>query len=145
MIHPNPDIMRELISDQWTKDSIYAAVIDPEGHIVSKGSTTVWKDNDPTCHAEINAIRSACRELGCNQFPAGYWLYTTFEPCPMCASAIIWAGLDGVVYANNPEYRGKEENWSFLSCKDVLIAGKYIHDVNLIENYLIDEIKAYFL
>ena len=145
MIHPDSSIMRELINDQWTKDSIYAAVIDPEGHIVSKGITSVWKDNDPTAHAEINAIRSACCKLKCNQFPPGYWLYTTFEPCPMCASAIIWAGLDGVVYANNPEYRGKEENWSFLSCKDVLQAGKYIHEVNLVENFLIDEIKAYFL
>lgn len=145
MKHPNETIMRELIQDQWTKDSIFAAVIDPEGNIVAKGRTTVGPDCDPTAHAEINAIRAACKKLGCCTFPPGYWLYTTFEPCPMCASAIIWAGLDGVVYANNPEYRGHEENWSFLSCREVLEAGSYIHPVKLVENFLIEEIKAYFL
>ena len=145
MIHPNENIMRELIQDQWTKDSIYAAIVDPNGNIVAKGHTTVWPDKDPTAHAEINAIRAACDKLGCCEFPKGYWLYTTFEPCPMCASAIVWAGLDGVVYANNPDYRGHEQDWSFLKCRDVLKAGAYIHPVELVEDFLIDEIKAYFL
>lgn len=145
MQHPSEKIMRELIQDQWTRDSIFAAVVAPDGHIVAKGHTTVGPDGDPTAHAEVNAIRAACKQLGCCQFPPGYWLYTTFEPCPMCASAIIWAGLDGVVYANNPTYRGHEENWSFLSCRDVLQAGGYIHPVALVEDFLIDEIKAYFL
>jgi len=83
--------------------------------------------------------------MNCNKFPEGYWLYTTFEPCPLCSSAAIWAGIDGIVYANNPNYRGKETNWSFISCKDVLNSGNYIHQVNLVENFLIDEIKNYFL
>ncbi len=145
MIHPNEQIMREIINNQWTKDSIFAAVVDPEGNIISKGNTTVNEDNDPISHAEINAIRKACEILKCSKLPKGYWLYSTFEPCPMCASAIIWAGIDGVVYANNPKYRGKEDNWSFISCKDVLNAGKYIHDVKIYEDFLIDEIKDYFL
>ena len=106
---PNRHVMSELIHDQWTKDSIFAAVIDPDGKIVAKGHTTVGPDTAPTAHAKINAIRTARRKLGVSRFPDGYWLYTTFEPCPMCASAIIWAGIDGVVYANNPDYRGKED------------------------------------
>lgn len=145
MKHPSEAIMRELIQDQWTKDSIYAAVVDPKGNIIAKGHTTVWPDKDPTAHAEINAIRAACETLNCCDFPEGYWLYTTFEPCPMCASAVIWSKLDGIVYANNPTYRGHEDNWSFMSCRDVLSAGSYLHKVELIENFLIDEIKAYFI
>ena len=57
--HPNEDIMRELINDQWTKDSIFAAVIDNDGNIVSKGKTTILDEHDPIAHAEINAIRNA--------------------------------------------------------------------------------------
>ncbi len=142
--HPSQDIMRELIKDQWTKDSIFAAVIDAEGNIVSKGRTTVQDDYDPTAHAEINAIRSACKQLKVGVLPKGYWLYSTFEPCPLCAAAIIWAGFEGVVYANNPDHRGKEINWSFIKCSDVLQSGKYINDVALVEDFLIDEIKDYF-
>ncbi len=145
MTHPSEAIMREIITDQWTRDSIIAAVVDAQGNILAKGETTVAKDCDPTSHAEINAIRSACKRLGTDRFPAGCWLYTTFEPCPLCASAVIWAGLDGVAYANDPRYRGKENNWSFISCRDVLASGKYLHDVTLVENLLLDEIKAYFL
>ena len=145
MNHPSREIMSELIHDQWTKDSIFAAVIDPDGNIVAKGHTTVGPDNDPTAHAEINAIRAACQKLSISRFPGGYWLYTTFEPCPMCASAIIWAGIDGVVYANNPEYRGREDNWSFISCEKVIKAGSYLHESEVMKNFMIDEIKAYFM
>lgn len=142
--HPNEKIMRELIKDQWTEESIFSAVIDTEGNIVSKGKTTIWEEHDPTAHAEINAIRNACKKLKVDILPKGYWLYSTFEPCPLCTSAIVWAGFEGVVYANNPDYRGKEVDWSFIKCRDVLKSGKYINDVELIEDFLIDEIKGYF-
>jgi tRNA(Arg) A34 adenosine deaminase TadA len=144
MHHPDENIMRELIHDQWTKHSIYAAVVDGDGKIIAKGRTTVGQDNDPTAHAEVNAIREACRQLEVSQFPAGCWLYSTFEPCPLCASAALWAGIDGIVYANNPDHRGKEENWSFLSCEEVLRAGSYIHQTRLVKDFLLEEIKEYF-
>ncbi len=142
--HPNEKIMREIIKDQWTENSIYAAIVAPDGRIVSKGRTTVNEDHDPTAHAEINAMRSACAALGLSTLPAGYWLYSTFEPCPLCAAAAIWAGIDGIVYANNPDYRGHEVNWSFVKCRDMLKAGEYLHEVSLTEDFLIDEIKDYF-
>lgn len=144
MHHPDENIMRELIHDQWTKHSIYAAVVDGAGQIIAKGRTTVGQDNDPTAHAEVNAIREACRRLGVSQFPDGCWLYSTFEPCPLCASAALWAGIDGIVYANNPDHRGKEENWSFFSCEEVLRAGSYIHQTRLVKDFLLEEIKDYF-
>lgn len=82
--------------------------------------------------------------MGISSFSSGYWLYSTFEPCPLCSSAAIWAGIDEIVYANNPDYRGKEPSWLFLSCKDVLAAGSSIHSVSLIPDFKIDDIKGYF-
>lgn len=143
--HPNEAIMKELIGNQWTKHSIYAAIVDCNGEVVATGRTTVSESNDPTAHAEINAIRSICYILKTNKLPSGYWLYSTFEPCPLCSSAVIWAGIDGVVYANNPKYRGVEDNWSFISCGKVLEQGSTIHHVSLIKDFMLDDIKGYFI
>lgn len=144
MKHPNEEIMSHLIERQWTRHSIQSAIVDPLGNIICIGETTVKEHHDPTAHAEINSIRYACKKLEISSFSIGYWLYSTFEPCPLCSSAAIWAGIEGIVYANNPDYRGKEPNWSFLSCKDVLAAGSSIHSVSLIPDFKIDDIKGYF-
>lgn len=143
--HPSEKIMAQLIENQWQKHSIYAAIIDEKLQVVATGRTTVGEDHDPTAHAEVNAIRAACQKLGVAKLPAGYWLYTTFEPCPLCASAAVWAGVTGVVYANDPRYRGTEDNWSFIACRDVLQKGRDIHPVALVENFMLEEIKGYFL
>jgi len=100
ILHPNEMIMRELIQEAWRDEKgIVAAVIDPEGNIIAKDEATIWADHDPTAHAEINPIRAACKKLKTDNL-SGYWLYSTFEPCPLCSSAIIWADFEGVVYAN---------------------------------------------
>ena len=57
----------------------------------------VVPENDPTCHAEVRTIRFACKKIGSPSLK-GYTLYTTCEPCPMCMTACLWAGLDRVVY-----------------------------------------------
>lgn len=142
--HPNEKIMTELIKKQWEDHSIYAAIVNEKMEIIAIGKTTVHETNDPTAHAEVNAIRAACKKLEMDILPADYWLYSTFEPCPLCSSAAIWSGIDGIVYANDPRYRGNLPNWSFISCKKVLEQGSYIHQVDLIENVMLDEIKAYF-
>lgn len=143
-IHPDSTIMKTLIDAQWENHSITAAVIDSSGEILSIGTTTVSTASDPTAHAEINAIREACTLINNPKLPKGCWLYSTFEPCPLCSSAIIWAGIDGVVYANNPLYRGHEENWSFISCEQVLSEGAYIHKTSLVKDFMLDDIKGYF-
>lgn len=143
--HPNEQIMTEIIQKMRKNNSITAGITGPDGNIISIGTTTVQEDDDPTAHAEINAIRKACKKLGINEFPKGYYLYSTFEPCPLCASAAIWAKLDGIVYANNPKYCGKEINWSFLSCEEVLKAGETIHPIAITKDFLIDTIKDFFL
>lgn len=81
----------------------------PFGAAVVKGDTiisvehnTVLRDNDPTAHAEVNAIRAATRYLQTHDL-SGCTLYTTCEPCPMCMGAILWARIDRVVVGSNRE------------------------------------------
>jgi tRNA(Arg) A34 adenosine deaminase TadA len=76
----------------------FAAVIVREGRVVAEGVNRVTATNDPTAHAEVVAIREACRKLGDFQL-AGCDLYTTCEPCPMCLGAIYWARPARVFYA----------------------------------------------
>ena len=77
----------------------FGAVIVKDNKIISEGFNMVTSTNDPTSHAEISAIRNACKNL--NNFSLkGYELYTTCEPCSMCLSAIYWARIDKIYYAN---------------------------------------------
>ena len=77
----------------------FGAVIAREGSIISEGYNQVTSQNDPTAHAEIVAIRRACETLD-NFSLAGCDIYTSCEPCPMCLSAIYWARIDRIYYAN---------------------------------------------
>jgi guanine deaminase len=76
----------------------FAAVIAKDGRIIAEGTNRVTTANDPTAHAEVVAIREACRVLSDFQLP-GCELYTTCEPCPMCLGAIYWARPARVIYA----------------------------------------------
>lgn len=80
----------------------FGAVIVKNGKIISRGHNTVIKSKDPTAHAEVNAIRKASEALGTHDL-SGCTLYTSAEPCPMCLSAIIWANIKEVYYANTKE------------------------------------------
>jgi len=77
----------------------FGAVIVREGKIISSGVNQVTENNDPTAHAEINAIRKAARKLGTFDL-SGCKIFTSCEPCPMCLSAIYWAHLDKIYYGN---------------------------------------------
>ena len=77
----------------------FGAVIIKNNEIISEGMNRVTKNNDPTAHGEIIAIRNACKNL--NDFSLkGCELYTSCEPCPMCLSAIYWSRIDKIYYAN---------------------------------------------
>lgn len=80
----------------------FGAVIVKDGIIIARGVNDVTKSNDPTAHAEINAIRMAAKELGTFDL-SGCEIYTSCEPCPMCLGAIYWAHLDKVYYANTKD------------------------------------------
>ena len=75
-----------------------AVILDKNKNIISIGNNKVLKNNDPTAHAEIVAIRRACEKLNTYNL-SDYILYTSCEPCPMCLSAIIWANIKEVYYA----------------------------------------------
>jgi len=96
--------MREAIalSAQNMKDNTggpFGAVIVKDGKIVGRGANKVTSSNDPTAHAEVVAIRDACKNL--DDFSlAGCEIYTSCEPCPMCLSAIYWSRLGKVYFAN---------------------------------------------
>lgn len=75
----------------------FGTVIVKDGHVVGKGHNMVLRNNDPTCHGEVAAIRNACRNLGTYDL-SGCDLYTTGEPCQMCLSACLWANIAKVYY-----------------------------------------------
>lgn len=77
----------------------FGCVIVKDGVVIAEGSNHVVSENDPTWHGEMDAIRKAAKTLGTFSL-AGCTLYTTGEPCPMCAGAIWWARIDRVVYAS---------------------------------------------
>ena len=77
----------------------FGSIIVKNDKVIAEGSNKVALNNDPTAHGEIVAIRKACKSL--NNFNlSGYELYSTCEPCPMCLSAIYWAHIEKVYYAN---------------------------------------------
>ena len=80
----------------------FGAVIVKDGKVVAEGWNRVTSTNDPTAHAEVMAIRSACEKLGTFSLQ-GCEIYTSCEPCPMCLSAIYWARLDRIYFANSRE------------------------------------------
>lgn len=76
----------------------FGAVITRNGKIIASGANSVTPDNDPTAHAEVNAIRKAAKLLGTFNL-SGCEIYTSCEPCPMCLGAIYWARLSKIHYA----------------------------------------------
>ena len=102
----NPEFMRRAIACSSENLDLgggpFGAVVVKDGKIIAEGSNKVTVDNDPTAHAEVVAIRNAAKYL--NDFNlSGCEIYTSCEPCPMCLSAIYWARIDKIYYANNRE------------------------------------------
>lgn len=77
----------------------FGAVIVKDNKVVAAGVNRVTANNDPTAHAEVSAIRAACQKVGSFKLE-GCTIYTSCEPCPMCLSAIYWAGLSRICFAN---------------------------------------------
>jgi tRNA(Arg) A34 adenosine deaminase TadA len=80
----------------------FGALVVKDGRIIGRGVNTVTTHNDPTAHAEINAIREACRHLNSFQLE-GCEIYCSCEPCPMCLGAIYWSRPDRIYYAASRE------------------------------------------
>ena len=101
----------------------FGCVIVKDNKIIAEGSNKVTSNNDPTAHGEIVAIRAACEKL--NNFNLnGCELYSNCEPCPMCLSAIYWARIDKIYYANTREDAQK------IDFDDSFIYSEFQKDIN---------------
>ncbi len=101
-------------------DSPYGAVIVRDDKIVAKAYNTVIRDSDPSAHAEMNAIRNLTTK---NNSPslAGYTIYASGEPCPMCAAACIWAGVEEIVIgASIQDLININQSQIHLSCEEII-------------------------
>lgn len=128
-------------------DYAIGAVVVKGDQTVSVGDETLKSANDPVNgHAEIDAIRKACKKLN-QPYLEGCVLYSTHEPCPMCASAAVWAKIDTIVFAVSREdmieqmEKQTSEKFSWrqikISCKEVLEKGA--PKINLISGFLREE------
>src|SRR6478736_7041253 len=98
------------------KGGPFGAVIVKDGQIIARGVNEVTSSNDPTAHAEVVAIRNACKALGTFQLD-GCVIYTSCEPCPMCLGAIYWARPDKMYFANTKK-----------DAADILFDDQFIYD-----------------
>lgn len=96
---------------------VFGAVVVKDGKIIGEGYNQVLKHNDPTWHAEMHAIREACKKLGTPHLE-GCDLYTSAECCPMCLAAAYWAHIDNIYYA--------------ATTQDALTYGDFI-DIDILE------------
>ena len=136
--------MREAIVEAKKGDLPYAAVIVKDGEIIIRGYNTAQTDNDVSAHAEINALRSFTKQYGYSlDALSGYTLYTTCEPCPMCAAACIWSGVSTVVFgASIAQLINSGNKQIDLSCQTV--AEKGFQTLEVVGGILADECLELF-
>lgn len=117
----NPEsFMRLALAEAKKGDAPYGAVIVKDNEVVAVAHNTVRRDKDPSAHAEINAIRSLTAKLK-NPSLEGYSIYTTGEPCPMCATACVWSGLSEIVYgASIQDLISVNQSQINISCEEVI-------------------------
>ncbi|MDF5736485.1 MULTISPECIES: nucleoside deaminase [unclassified Nostoc] len=112
--------MRLALAEAKEGDAPYGAVIVKDNEIMAVAHNTVSRDNDPSAHAEINVIRSLTAKLQ-NPSLEGYSIYTTGEPCPMCATACVWSGLSEIVYgASIQDLISVNQSQINISCEEVI-------------------------
>ncbi|MBD6617342.1 nucleoside deaminase [Komarekiella sp. 'clone 1'] len=112
--------MRLALAEAKKGDAPYGAVIVKDNEVVAVAHNTVRRDSDPSAHAEINVIRSLTAKLK-NPALEGYSIYTTGEPCPMCATACVWTGVSEIVYgASIQDLISVNQSQINISCEEVI-------------------------
>jgi guanine deaminase len=91
--------------------------------VIAKAYNTTKRDNDPSAHAEVNVIRSLTTRIK-NPSLEGYTIYTTGEPCPMCSTACVWAGISEIVYgASIQDLILVNQSQISISCEEIIAKG----------------------
>lgn len=117
------EFMTLAIEEAKQGDSPYGAVIVKDNQVIAKGHNTVKRDSDPSAHAEITVIRSLTKKNN-NPSLTGYTLYTTGEPCPMCATACIWTGISEIIFgASIQDLIALNQSQVDISCEAVIAKG----------------------
>ncbi|NJM74052.1 MAG: nucleoside deaminase [Scytonema sp. RU_4_4] len=118
----NPeDFMRLALEEAEKGDAPYGAVIVKDNQVIALAHNTVKRDSDPSAHAEMNVIRSLTARLK-NPSLEGYTIYTTGEPCPMCASACVWTGISEIIYgASIEDLVSVNQSQINISCEEILV------------------------
>lgn len=116
----NESLMRLAIEEARKSKTPFGVVIVKDGQVVERSGNTVQVDKDPTCHAEVSAIRKLTTRLGKASVSEGYTLYSTCEPCAMCAATCLWAGINNIVYGvGNDDFTDTNPNLIDIRCQEV--------------------------
>ncbi|MBK1988638.1 nucleoside deaminase [Sphaerospermopsis aphanizomenoides BCCUSP55] len=117
----NQEYFMRLAVEQAKKgDAPYGSVIVKDDQVVAAAYNTVSQDSDPSAHAEINVIRKLTAQLK-NPSLQGYSIYTTGEPCPMCATACVWTGISEIIYgASIADLISINQAQINISCEEVI-------------------------
>ncbi len=119
-----------------------AIIADGNGTIISRGHNTVLSSHDPTNHAEVVAIREACRKIGSHDL-SGYTMYSSCEPCPMCLSAIIWSNIKVLHFGATRKDASKagfrdDIIYDYIGGKNNILNKEFLNNtecINILENY----------
>ncbi len=136
--------MREAIAEAQKGDLPYGAVIVKDDEIVIRGYNTTQTDNDVSAHGEINVLRAFTKKYGYSlDTLEGHTLYTTCEPCPMCAAACVWGGVSRIVFgASTKQLIVLGSQQIDISCKTV--AEKSFQNIEVVGGILADECLELF-
>ncbi len=136
--------MREALVEAKKGDLPYGAVLVKDGEIVMRGYNTAQTDNDVSAHGEINVLRAMTQKIGYSPDSLkDHTLYTTCEPCPMCAGACVWAGVSHIVFGASTEQLisiGTEQ--IDLTCQKIVDQG--FHNIQVTGGILAEECLSLF-
>jgi tRNA(Arg) A34 adenosine deaminase TadA len=136
------DFMRLALEEAKKGDAPYGAVIVKDNEVVASAYNTVKQDSDPSAHAEVNVIRRLTAKLK-NPSLEGYTIYTTGEPCPMCATACVWTGLSEIVYgASIEDLISVNQSQINISCDEVI--AKSFRKIKVTKGVLKEECLSLF-
>jgi len=136
---PPEAAMEAAIAQAKSSDTPYGAVIVKDGEIVAKAGNTVQPDSDPSAHAEVNAMRQLTANVGEAMLSGDYVLYSTCEPCAMCAATAVWSGMSKIVYGVGADDFDENPNVIELRCHEVI--GKAPKEIAIESGLLKDDCK----
>ncbi|MDO8590632.1 MAG: nucleoside deaminase [bacterium] len=155
MLQPQEKFMRaaieEAVKAKNSGDYAIGAIIVRDGKIIVRAKNSVKIDQDSTCHAEMVAIRDAMKALG-SGFLLSCVLYTTNEPCPMCASAAVWARMEGIIFGSTLQdmiaYRlekgSRKWSWRTIDVTTAEIVAKGEPKLEIVEGFMRDNCLELF-